>query len=520
MKCSSRRPFAFGLSAALTLLFWLPPASAAAAGGEAGRLSGRIVDAESGAPIAEAWAWVFTADGVMSPGSAYSDESGSFAIENLAPGTYFLLADGPGLRDLLVGGDEACTVRNDDYRFYATCDPTRGAPFSVGSGETVDSGETRLPAEGRVRGTLRLDEGRVALPFVRIYSSSHRLVSELYPPGRLNEWTYDLPVPGGGTYYLAGLAPEHRVQVYDHADCGIGELYCTDFSAGRAVTVAPGERREGLDFDLHLDRRACRPSPTTLCLLGGRFSVRGHHFGPHAGDGGPSPAARITEEAGYFTFFDAANVEVVVKVLDACENFGAFWVYTTGLTDVLNTLEVRDNWAAESQRYDHYGVGRPYLPRVDRATFAACGLGPPGPEPEAADAVAAAPPPAPVPELMPNGCGSDPATSLCLGGRFRVEASFTTAEGHSGGAVPAPLTADTGFFHFFSPGNIEVVVKVLDACRADLGNRYWVFAAGMTDVAVTLEVTDTATGEQQVYLSPLGGLFPPIFDLGAFAGCP
>jgi hypothetical protein len=108
-------------------------------------------------------------------------------------------------------------------------------------------------------------------------------------------------------------------------------------------------------------------------------------------------------------------------------------------------------------------------------------------------------------------------TRLCLnGGRFQVEAQYTangvTGDGHTG-----PLTADTGYFWFFSDTNVEVVIKVLDACA--LNHRFWVYAGGLTDVKVHLTVTDTLTGAVKVYDNPQKTPFKPIQDANAFATC-
>jgi hypothetical protein len=111
------------------------------------------------------------------------------------------------------------------------------------------------------------------------------------------------------------------------------------------------------------------------------------------------------------------------------------------------------------------------------------------------------------------------ATSLCLAnGRFAVTASYLTGSGQSGPAQAVPLTPDTGYFWFFSAGNVEAVVKVLDGCALD--NSYWVFAGGLTNVQVTITVTDTQTGLAKTYTNPQGNAFQPIQDTSALAVCP
>ncbi len=81
------------------------------------------------------------------------------------------------------------------------------------------------------------------------------------------------------------------------------------------------------------------------------------------------------------------------------------------------------------------------------------------------------------------------------------------------------LTADSGYFWFFADDNVEVMVTVLDAC-ADPFNSFWVFAAGLTDVEVTLNVTDSWAGEERQYVNGQGMAFVPIQDTVAFRTCP
>ena len=68
--------------------------------------------------------------------------------------------------------------------------------------------------------------------------------------------------------------------------------------------------------------------------------------------------------------------------------------------------------------------------------------------------------------------------------------------------MAVPLTSDTGYFWFFSPANIELVVKVLDG-RAVNGS-FWVFYAGLTDLETTITVTDTLSGASRSYVNPPG----------------
>lgn len=124
-----------------------------------------------------------------------------------------------------------------------------------------------------------------------------------------------------------------------------------------------------------------------------------------------------------------------------------------------------------------------------------------------------------------NPCATG-AQALCLmreagaaEGRFRVTASWQTPDGTRGSGKAVPLTQDTGYFWFFSETNVEVVVKVLNACTAPF-NRFWVFAGGLTNVEVEVVVEDTKTGERRAYFNPQRSAFRPIQDTDAFATCP
>lgn len=110
------------------------------------------------------------------------------------------------------------------------------------------------------------------------------------------------------------------------------------------------------------------------------------------------------------------------------------------------------------------------------------------------------------------------ATAMCLNAnRYKVEASWQSSSSSGIGNVNE-LTDDTGYFWFFSSSNVEVVIKVLNGCG--LNSRYWVFAAGLTDVRTTITVTDTKTGSVKQYINPLGTAFAPVQDTAAFATCP
>ena len=111
-------------------------------------------------------------------------------------------------------------------------------------------------------------------------------------------------------------------------------------------------------------------------------------------------------------------------------------------------------------------------------------------------------------------CVAD-ATTLCLnGGRFRVRVRYATGQDESGYGAGVLLTEDTGYFTFFNPSNIEIVAKVLDGCGRN--GKYWLYATGLTDLEVELEVADPVTQARHVLVSPPREAFQPIADTNAF----
>jgi CSLREA domain-containing protein len=122
--------------------------------------------------------------------------------------------------------------------------------------------------------------------------------------------------------------------------------------------------------------------------------------------------------------------------------------------------------------------------------------------------------------------GSVELTQLCLNGgstlclhegRFKVEATWTTKTG-TGSASAVSLTDQSGYFWFFNPENVELTVKVIDACTVN--NRYWIFLSGLTNVGVKLTVTDLQTGTVRTYTNPINKTIATVLDTDAMAVCP
>jgi hypothetical protein len=112
-----------------------------------------------------------------------------------------------------------------------------------------------------------------------------------------------------------------------------------------------------------------------------------------------------------------------------------------------------------------------------------------------------------------NTCQADVNTLCLLNGRYAVTANWVNSSNQSGSGTAITLTGDTGYFWFFDSSNVETVVKILDGCA--INGRRWVFASGLTNVQVTLNVVDTQGPSMPMYVNPQGVAFQPIQDTNA-----
>ncbi len=119
-----------------------------------------------------------------------------------------------------------------------------------------------------------------------------------------------------------------------------------------------------------LDTTACVADSRTLCLNQGRFRVAAD-WKAVDGSTGHGRAVNLTANSGYFWFFDAANVEMVVKVLDGCASNHHQWVFAAGLTNVEVTTTVTDTFSGLAKTYTN-PQGTPFAPIQDTAAFATC----------------------------------------------------------------------------------------------------------------------------------------------------
>lgn len=112
----------------------------------------------------------------------------------------------------------------------------------------------------------------------------------------------------------------------------------------------------------------CVPDTETLCLNSGRFKVTATFRTPQGRVSEPAQVVQLTKDSGYMWFFNADNVEVTVKVLDACASGGWAWVFAAGMTNVEVNLRVLDTETHAIQEYTN-PAGQPFQVILDTSAF-------------------------------------------------------------------------------------------------------------------------------------------------------
>lgn len=79
------------------------------------------------------------------------------------------------------------------------------------------------------------------------------------------------------------------------------------------------------------------------------------------------------DRGGILHFGNATNPEVLVKVLDGCNNNGRFWVFASAATNLGFTMTVTDTFAGITRAYTNPDLTQA-LATTDTQAFATCNL--------------------------------------------------------------------------------------------------------------------------------------------------
>ncbi|HKD17605.1 MAG TPA: hypothetical protein VKG23_07020 [Thermoanaerobaculia bacterium] len=115
----------------------------------------------------------------------------------------------------------------------------------------------------------------------------------------------------------------------------------------------------------------CTPDAHTLCLNGGRFAVTATFQQASGGPFAQATAVTLTDDTGYFWFFDPTNIEIVTKLLNGCAVNGNYWFFGAGLTNVAVSTIVQDLQSATMKTYTN-NFGTSFPPVQDTSAFRTC----------------------------------------------------------------------------------------------------------------------------------------------------
>ncbi len=432
--------------------------------GQQGTVAGTVTSASSGQPLAGVLVLLWTSDFFSS--ITDTDASGQYIFQDLAPGEYWVSTENTaGFVDELWE-DVVCTGG-----VLAGCDLRDGTPIEV-----VDLATTTvdfaLDVGGSIAGTVT-EVGGEPLSSTKMQLFNAAGVSLMGGFTDL-EGNFRLDGLGTGTYFLGTVNfIDYLDELYDDLPCPAGPPTGCDPTTGTSIEVTAGRATSDIDFE--------------LAQLGG---ISGRVTDGLSGDPIPFVDINVWNTQGEFvgSGFTDDTGQYLIGGLRTASYFlttGNFRGFADELYDDLPCPEANCDPT----------TGTPVAVELNTTTTG-------------------------IDFVLTGGC-VESNNVLCLNGdRFRVETTWRNFAGADGVGNAIELTDDTGYFWFFEEENVEMVIKVLDACGFPGFNNYWVFAGGLTSVEVLLTVTDTQTGESQQYTNPLGAPFQPIQDTGAFDTCP
>jgi len=252
----------------------------------------------------------------------------------------------------------------------------------------------------------------------------------------------------------------------------------------------------------------CAVDNDHLCLLDDRFKIETEWRDQRTGNHGLGTAVDESDKSGFMWFFNASNIELIVKMLDGRAITGAWWLFYGGLSDVEYWIVATDTVTGEQ-------------PNVYRnVPYDICGLGDTSAFPDNKMAGILTGSAVPMSEgdfnldsqtvskaafAAQGDCVSDDITLCLFDSRFQVTVDWRDHRtGNTGVGTVVPITDNTGSFWFDNPESLELVVKVLDG--TPVNGKFWVFYGALSDVVYTITVTDTETSAVKEYVNEAGNI--------------
>jgi hypothetical protein len=208
-----------------------------------GRLAGRVIDAETGAPVGGGQVAIHFASDNGYWASSQVDGTGSYQFGGLAPGAYKMRTFGnPRHIERVLGG---ANCEGD------TCNLSAGTGVAVQMGQTAAAPDLPLAFGPGLAGWVRREGSPAALVGIDVWNEDgeHLGTAASDAAGRFRV-ALD---PGGGYYLSTDVGAGFFDELYQNVPCPLGPAYLglCDPLAGDSLEVPYGEpAAEGILFDL------------------------------------------------------------------------------------------------------------------------------------------------------------------------------------------------------------------------------------------------------------------------------
>ena len=228
----------------------------------------------------------------------------------------------------------------------------------------------------------------------------------------------------------------------------------------------------------------CDPSPTTLCLLDGRYRLE------LVSASGAARALPLTATTGAFSLAGTDEPDTFFKLIDGAAVNRKHWLFGAGLVAQPFELRVTDTADGSSKLWTTPAAGLASFGDID--AFPALPAGPIASSVEPAGGGA-----------LSSSCGPAENSLAFEDGRYRVAA---TALGWNGATIPACASAldigpHEGAFWYFDEAALELVVRLRHDPTSD---RVELAVAALTNLGYELRVLDSFTGRVTAIASAAG----------------
>ena len=146
---------------------------------------------------------------------------------------------------------------------------------------------------------------------------------------------FHIVVEGHRTFSLVGACPQRRFQELSVEPLGSPGTYTIELHDEELLLSSEPLEVFQLAYDVALADDGAQAVVVSVSLTDPRVVPQTGH--PHDR---PATAVKLSEQAGYFWFFDPDNVEVTVKVIDGRAINGHYWLFIEGMTDLGLTVGV------------------------------------------------------------------------------------------------------------------------------------------------------------------------------------